>query len=342
MRTLSSPLMGIPFFVLILASTGCSTLGLSLWPAQFPLLSQTKEFAASAPLPNNLADELTKQVLAEYFLEPGDRILIEPLQLDSKFRTVGDQKIQVDGSIDLGEFGRVRVAGLTVEGVERLIEDRVAEITKAREAINVQLVETNASKVYVLGEVGSPGTYALDGNETVLDAILRAGGLTSRASPCDMILVRPTDSCECRVVLPVCYRQITQLGDVSSNYQLQPGDRIVVGSRTLCEELAVWKQKQGCERCCQSCCVERQPETVQYRNRIVGILAGFPLPFRDAASAEGAKQAVAPETTSGDTGNSDPSSSDQPKSSRKQPNDSDVFLPPQQSVPSTTPEEIRK
>ena len=44
-------------------------------------------------------------------------------------------------------------------------------------------VVTRQSKVYyVLGEVNAPGAYQLSGRETVLDAVLAAGGLTARAS----------------------------------------------------------------------------------------------------------------------------------------------------------------
>jgi protein involved in polysaccharide export with SLBB domain len=99
----------------------------------------------------------------------------------------------IDGSIDLGRFGRIRVAGLTVEAIEDAIANQIASLLGTPERVNVQLIETNAAHVYVLGAVGSPGTYNLDGNETVLDAILEAGGLTSKASPCDIIMVRPTD-----------------------------------------------------------------------------------------------------------------------------------------------------
>lgn len=271
---------------LLCSSLGCSTLGLTLWPAQFPLLSKTKEFAAKSPLPSGLPHELAKQVLQDYYVEPGDRILIEPISLESPFRLTGDQKIQVDGSIDLGEFGRLRVAGMTVEAIERAIEDHLAQFVEEREAINVQLIETNAAEFYVLGEVGSPGAYAMDGNETVLDAIVMAGGLTSRASPCDTILVRPTRPADCRVVQRICYRQITQLGDVTSNYQLQPGDRVVVGSRTLCEELAFWKQTSSCECCDRSRCVECNPASVSYNNRFSGWLASFPLPRQPDAGEE--------------------------------------------------------
>ena len=39
---------------------------------------------------------------------------------------------------------------------------------------------------------------------------------------------KPPDGC--RVVLPICYDNIVQLGDTSTNYQLAPGDRIFVPS----------------------------------------------------------------------------------------------------------------
>jgi protein involved in polysaccharide export with SLBB domain len=266
-------------------SAGCSTLDLSLWPANFPLLKQTKEIAAKSPRPAGLPHELAKQALPEYYVEPGDHILIETTKTSSDFPAIGDQKIQVDGSIDLGRFGRLRVAGMTVEAIEASIEDRILEVDNKTEPINVQLVEPNAAVVYVLGEVGSPGAYPIDGNETVLDAIVAAGGLTSRASPCDIIFVRPTAPDQCRVVLPVCYRQLTQIGDVTTNYQVQPGDRIVVAPRTFMEELTFWKQTSPCPLCaCKRECVECNPSSVSYSNRFMEMLTQFPLPRKFSGS----------------------------------------------------------
>ena len=312
--------------VLLLVNSGCSSLGVSLWPAQFPLLQQTKEFAARSPLPSGLPHELAKQVLPEYFVEPGDRLLIEPIALDSEFRAIGDQKVQVDGSIDLGEYGRLRVAGLTVEAIEVAIEDRVAQFVEEPEAINVQLVESNAAEVYVLGEVGSPGAYLINGNETVLDAIVMAGGLTSRASPCDMILVRPTGLCDNRVVQRVCYRQITQLGDVTTNYQLQPGDRVVVGARTFCEELAFWRQTSACEACNRSRGVECHPASVNYRNRFTAWMTAFPLP-RHLPQAP-AIEAVQPSASSISDGEPAPVGPSSRRGAFREADDSDIFLPP--------------
>jgi len=90
---------------------------------------------------------------------------------------------------------------------------------------------------YVIGEVNAPGAYQLSGRETVLDAILAAGGLTERASRDNIILDRPSAPDSCRTVLPVCWSEIVQLGDTSTNYQMATGDRIYVPSRTFWEDL---------------------------------------------------------------------------------------------------------
>ncbi len=314
--------------------SGCSSLGLSLWPSQFPLLRETKVLAAQSPMPSGLASELAKEALPTYFVEPGDRLLIEPAKLDSDFRAIGDQKVQIDGSVDLGHFGRLRVSGMPVEAIEIAIEDRIREATGEPQSINVQLLEPNAAEFYVLGEVGSPGAYTLDGHETVLDAILTAGGLTSQASPCDIVLVRPTAHCERRVVLPVCYRQLTQIGDTTTNYQVQPGDRIVVGARTLCEELAVWKQTTSCPRCNCEQSVNCRPASKHYVNRFVSWLNPFPMP-RDYSKTDSAESNQSSRRGESTDVNSVPElGQDSGRDASDANADRDLFLPP---IPEPSP-----
>jgi len=277
------PTRAFLLLLVVMGSSGCSTLGLTLWPTELPLLDKAKEFASKSHVPNGLNHELSKQVVADYFLEPGDRVSIESMTLESKFQSMGDQVVLVDGSVDLGKFGRIRVAGFTAEMAEQAVSDQILQVSGLQEVVNVQLIETNGSRIYVLGAVGSPGAYELKGRESVLDAILLAGGLTSKASPCDIIFVRPTNSSNCRVVLRICYRQIAQLGDVSTNYQLQPGDRIIVGQRTLREELAFWKQTSACPCCDRSRGPHCDPATENYRNRFVPGLNRFPFPVVQSA-----------------------------------------------------------
>src|SRR6516165_2569182 len=69
----------------------------------------------------------------------------------------------------------------------------------------------------------------ITGNETVLDALQHAGGLMPTAAPQNIRLVRPAPpgAC-CEQVLPVNLAAITSGGDPTTNYQLMPGDRLVV------------------------------------------------------------------------------------------------------------------
>lgn len=103
--------------------------------------------------------------------------------------------------------------------------------------ISARLVNWDSKKIYVLGEVNSPGSFAFTGNQTALDGIIEAGGMTSQANRHQIVVARPTTCDSCRIVMKICYDQIVQLGDSSTNYQLQPGDRVFVPALTFCEDL---------------------------------------------------------------------------------------------------------
>ncbi len=212
------------------------------------MTEQTKEVLATSPQRPAVTRELAKQVLPSHYLQPGDELLVEAINGESEIRIPADQQVAADGSLDLGKFGRVVVASLTLEQAERLIFEAIAAAESVEVSVNVRLIQP-IHRYYVVGEVNSPGAYPLSGYETVLDGIMAAGGLTSRASACDTLLARPTDPCSCRVTLPVCYRAITQLGDTTTNYQLRPGDRIFVGRQSFKEELLACCGEHTCDRC---------------------------------------------------------------------------------------------
>jgi polysaccharide biosynthesis/export protein len=230
--------------------SGCSMTpgrSLTLFPEGHRLIDSANELRQAYPTPLPLPRELDKRVQAPYVVEPGDVLLVQPVDLDSPARIPGDQPVLPDGTINLGRYGRVLVAGRTVDEIEVLVRGVVEMQTKNAGAISVRIV-TRVSKVYyVLGEVNAPGSFTLTGRETVLDGIVSAGGLTDRASRRNIILSRPTAPGSCRLVLPVCYSEIVQVGDTSTNYQLAPGDRIYVPSRTFWEELT--HDKKECAPC---------------------------------------------------------------------------------------------
>jgi protein involved in polysaccharide export with SLBB domain len=239
---------------------GCTSGGGSaLFPNDHRLLPAAKDVAA-ATRPSD-PRELSKLVLEAFYVQPGDVLLLEVTDLESDVRLPADQTVMVDGTIDLGEYGRIVVAGMTIEQIEVAATTAVQALhaDETIKPINVRLSSAESALYYVLGEVNAPGSYPLIGRETVLDGIVTAGGLSDRASECQVILSRPTPPGSCRIVLPVCYDRIVQLGDTTTNYQLRPGDRIFVGTRTLCESIRFWNQ--GCNNCPDGACPCRSTMT---------------------------------------------------------------------------------
>ena len=268
------------------AATGCRSGG-DLIANPHQIIPAADFVAASMPVVPAVPRELAKVPLPEVYVQPGDSLLLEPTSSANVAIVSTDQTVAADGTIDLGVYGRVGVAGATVEEIEDRVRIAVCRLTPevceppedlpedpaeaarlieriARGPVSVRLLSPDSVVFYVLGEVAAPGAYALDGRETVLDALLEAGGLSDRANRCEIILARPTGPHECRVVHRVCYDRLVQLGDASTNYQVRPGDRVYVASKTFCESVqqvcCFWKR--GCEHCCDTgSCPCPTPET---------------------------------------------------------------------------------
>lgn len=169
-----------------------------------------------------------------YVVEPPDEleVSVRPTVLDIATATY---VVQADGNIDLGFDGDVYVAGLTLPQVEQKVAHHLAGVAAGRKLkvqgpieVSARLLNGTQSKVYyVLGTVSSQNSYPLTGNETVIDAILRAG-LRSNSLPEKAYLVRPHPCGGPDVVLKIDWIGITQRGDTLTNYQVLPGDRIYV------------------------------------------------------------------------------------------------------------------
>ncbi len=228
--------------------TGCSTSSggrFTLFPEGHRLIAPARMLREVSNPPPGSPRELDKTVSGPYIIEPGDVLLVQPANLDSPIRLPGDQPVLPDGTIQLGRYGRLLVAGKTVDQIESEVNSLIKGQVADAGPIIVRLVTRDSKVYYVLGEVNAPGAFQFKGRETVLDAIIAAGGLTSGASRKNIILTRPTPPDSCRVVLPVCYYAIVQLGDTTTNYQIKAGDRIFVPTKTLFEDLKSCFDKKG-------------------------------------------------------------------------------------------------
>ena len=220
---------------------------------------QTVRTPESQIAKSNIPGELRKTTMPDYVIEPPDTLLVE-VYLSAPGRRIDrdiERLVQPDGKISLGFYGKVYVTGLTLDQAKEKIilhlrkyltdeqlglvkqDDRGEPIKVDGKPVLIEPKDSSrvavdiasyASKVfYVQGDVQITGRFPITGNETVLDALSYAGGLLPTAASQNIRLVRPgpPDS-SCPQVLPVNYAAIVNAGDTTTNYQLMPGDRLVV------------------------------------------------------------------------------------------------------------------
>lgn len=178
--------------------------------------------------------ELSKTTLPDYVIEPPDELYVSarPDSLNLREQRV---RVQADGNIDLGFEGEIYVAGLTLREAEHRIADHLAGMAQIRQTsikdpieVSLRLADDTQSKFYyVLGTVSNQGQFPLRGGETVLQAILTAG-LKSNSLPEKSYLVRPQPVGHDPLILRIDWQGIKERGETATNYQILPGDRIVV------------------------------------------------------------------------------------------------------------------
>lgn len=102
-------------------------------------------------------------------------------------RTVGP-----DGEVSLQLVGRVRVGGRTTSEIAEELTTRYAK-DLVEPQVTVAIKEFSGLKVYVGGEVNTPGIQVYRGGLSALQAILAAGGFKKSASLKSVVLIRKGD-----------------------------------------------------------------------------------------------------------------------------------------------------
>jgi polysaccharide biosynthesis/export protein len=144
--------------------------------------------------------------------------------------------VNPDGTVRLGMYGSVYVAGKTLPQIKCDIEAHLAKYLYKPE-VNVDVGAYNSKYYYVITDFAGSGEQVLrlpvTGNETVLDAISMVGGLSAVSSK-KMWIARPAPAEYCQdQILPVDWRGISRRGHTRTNYQILPGDRVFIMGHPL-------------------------------------------------------------------------------------------------------------
>ena len=240
---------------------GVAVIGVSVWrnspnePRPRPRPGSRSERVAQAKAK---APEERKSGPA-HVVEPPDMLIVEVLEALPGRPISGERLVRPDGTITLGFYGDIHIAGLTLPEVkekvirrlqkyitddalglfeiddatgQRVIDPKTSQPIgvdpKDSRTVFVDVTAYNSSHYYVEGDVSVPGRLPYTGNETVLDVIHFVNGLLSSADRSKIRLIRRFPKGSPVQVLPIDYEEITMGTDSSTNYQILPNDRLVV------------------------------------------------------------------------------------------------------------------
>ena len=166
--------------------------------------------------PSNAADELP------YRVNSGDTLTIAVWEDES---LTGSVLVAPDGKCTfplIGEFvakGRA-VSEITDELTRRLVRYIPDPI------VTVSLADISGNKIYVMGQVASPGSYVMNPSLDVMQALSVAGGTTPFADLKSIKILRRTE--EGQTALNFRYDEVVRGRDIDQNILLQSGDVVVV------------------------------------------------------------------------------------------------------------------
>jgi protein involved in polysaccharide export with SLBB domain len=177
---------------------------------------------------HNVPTEGKKIAQTAYVIEPPDLLTVELLKALPDQPLTGERLVRTDGTVNLGFYGHVVVAGLTIDQARERVEQHLSTFVR-NPKVNLDVYSYNSKGYYVIAEGarGDNQTVRLPftGNETVLDAISQIGGLPPVSDKGRIWLARPGQG-----VMPIKWNAIVKDGDPATNYQMQPNDRIYIAT----------------------------------------------------------------------------------------------------------------
>jgi protein involved in polysaccharide export with SLBB domain len=169
--------------------------------------------------PTTFAPVTDVPVGPDYVIGPGDNLNIllwggvqEGYQLE----------VDRNGAVAFPRLGVVQVWGLTLDQVQRLLQQRFSEFY-ADFRLAVTLGKLRTILVYVVGEVRQPGAYTVSSLSTIINALFASGGPTKNGSLRRIQLVR-----QGRQIHTLDLYDLLLRGNKSQDTALQSGDTILV------------------------------------------------------------------------------------------------------------------
>jgi len=158
----------------------------------------------------------------QYMIGAEDVLYIHVWKEETITRTV---TVRMDGRISMPLIDDIQAAGKTPLQLKEELTRKLKEFIDNPTA-SVIVMEANSFKVYVSGQVKTPGVYRLRSETSIAQIISMAGGLTEWANPKKISVIRKEDGKEKRIL--VNFKKVIQGDDLSENLILKAGDTIII------------------------------------------------------------------------------------------------------------------
>jgi len=165
----------------------------------------------------------------EYRMAPPDVIEISSKRVREIHRHV--ETIRPDGKITLPLLGSVYVAGMTPEEASALLEELSQEYYEDAD-VTLRVRDYRSKKIFVFGEVSTPGPYPYSGRNSVLRTLSIAQP-TRIADTQKIQVLRPASDGELVRRMTISLDKMVQEGDIALNALLEEGDIIYVPPTAL-------------------------------------------------------------------------------------------------------------
>src|ERR1700733_181200 len=178
---------------------------------------------AAAPAQTQPAPGLPAANDASYVIGPSDELNISVWENVDLSRVV---PVRPDGMISLPLLNDVQAAGRTPMQLMKTIVEKLTTHGMKDPLVTVTVTAIKSQFIYVLGQVGHPGTFPMIPGMTVLQAIASAGGLGQFAKQTKIEIHRNENNQLMR--LPFNYKEVIKGVHPEQDILLKPNDTIVV------------------------------------------------------------------------------------------------------------------
>ena len=168
----------------------------------------------------------TESVLAQnpYRIQPGDTLSVSVWK---EPELTGDVIVHPDGTFTIPLVGEVRASNRPISEIREDVTKRL-ERYMSEPIVTIGLRSNIGKKIYIIGQVNSPGAYTVNQPTDVMQALSLASGMTPYAAVNKIRILRRNNNGDEQIAIRFRYGDVAKGENLDQNILLQNGDVVVV------------------------------------------------------------------------------------------------------------------